>query len=407
MGGQPGQPSGQFASAIGQDRLVRKETSLGIIRAKEPPQDHIGLQLVPWLEVATDDVVFSYLGGLTDGLAPARAETAEAELAQKDENAMGQGRASVIDWSLKDHYTASDVNRARDLARMVEQLNSGQLPLFAQSATEDWAGKISRDRNLRRRKLDNRIEKLILDALANGTIVYDDGKIKFAVDYGRPANQQAGNAANDVPAKYKTDITDGVWDISGTTFDPYRTFLGVSEYMYDTYGVHMDRVIGSKRAFNTFINSDKFIQRAGLGFAMNSANAQVAPDPLYLMDGWGPEAARALVQRNTDITFIEADAVYRTRPIGSSIITNTRFWPETRLVFLPRDADMSDIDGTALGFGKTLTAPHPEGNWQSGFYEWERSTIDPWGQDMGNGVKAFPVFPYMEYSFAVDVVLPS
>lgn len=397
----------EHASAIGQDRLVRKETSLGIIREKAPPLDHIGLQLVPWLEVATDDVIFNYLGGLTDGLAPARAETAESELAQKDENALGQGRASVIDWALKDHYTASDVNRARELAKMVEQLQSGSLPLYAASAVEDWAGKITRDRNLRLRKLDNRIEKLICDSLSAGTIVYDDGKIKFTVDYGRPATQSAGNAANDPATKYKTDILNGSWDISGTTFDPYRTFLGVSEMMYDLYGVHMDRVIGPKAAFNALINSDKFNQRAGLGYAPTAGSATKAPDPLYLLDGWGPAAARALVEQNTDMTFIEANGVYRTRAIGSSTIVNTRFWPANRLVFLPREADMSDVDGTQLGFGKTLTAPHPEGNWAAGYYEWEQSTIDPWGQDMGNGVKAFPVFPYMEYSYAVDVVLPT
>jgi hypothetical protein len=54
-----------------------------------------------------------------------------------------------------------------------------------------------------------------------------------------------------------------------------------------------------------------------------------------------------------------------------------------------------------LGFGKTLTSPHPEGNWQSGFYEWERETEDPWGTDRGTGIKAFPVFPYMQYTFTM------
>jgi hypothetical protein len=60
-----------------QDRLVRKEVALGIIREFEPPQDHIGQRLfAPLQDVQSDDVIFSYTRGLTAGLAPARAEDA-------------------------------------------------------------------------------------------------------------------------------------------------------------------------------------------------------------------------------------------------------------------------------------------------------------------------------------------
>src|SRR6478735_7642130 len=112
----------QNASTIGQDRLVRKETSLGAIREIAPPTEHIGDSIAPWLPVETDDVIFNYLTVQTDGLAPARAEDAEAELAQKDQTTAGQGRASVLDWSLKDHYDASDVNRARSFQRIAEAM---------------------------------------------------------------------------------------------------------------------------------------------------------------------------------------------------------------------------------------------------------------------------------------------
>jgi len=66
----------KFASGgLSQDRLVRKEVSLGTIREKLLwPQTHIGLSIAPFLDVATDDVIFDYIkGGLSDGLAPARA----------------------------------------------------------------------------------------------------------------------------------------------------------------------------------------------------------------------------------------------------------------------------------------------------------------------------------------------
>ena len=51
-----------------------------------------------------------------------------------------------------------------------------------------------------------------------------------------------------------------------------------------------------------------------------------------------------------------------------------------------------------------LTSPHPEGNWQPGFYEWEQETKDPWGLNRGTGVKAFPVFPHMDLTFTMDVL---
>lgn len=401
-GGDPSQFTN--ASPLGQDRLVRKEVSLGAIREMEPPQNHLGDQLAPWLEVAADDVIFDYLTVQTDGLAPARAEDAESELAQKDEQAPGQGRASVIDWSLKDHYDASDVNRARELNKIIEAMQSGSLPLTVTTALEDWQGKLARDRAKRRRKLDNRREKLIMDSLSSGLVAYDDGKIKFAIDWSRPDNQKAGNAANDHAS---AGIVDGVFDMSGTTFDPIRFINEVNEFMFDTYGVRCDRILGGRKAFNAFVNSDKFNQRAGLGYAPQGGNAQAAPDPLYLLDGWGPEAARRVVENTTGVKLIEADHVYRTRPIGSNTVTANRFFPANRLVFLPALADLGEIDDTQVGFAKTLTSPHPEGNFTPGFYEWEKSTTDPWGQDVGNGVKMFPVFPHMEFTFAVDVILPA
>ena len=396
----------QNASTIGQDRLVRKETSLGVIREIPPPADHIGDSLAPWLPVETDDVIFDYLTVQTDGLAPARAEDAESELAQKDQTMAGQGRASVIDWSLKDHYDASDVKNARDLNAVAEQLRGGTLPLLVQSQLTDWRTQVANDRKLRRRKLDNRRELLIMQALSTGQIVYNDGKIKFSVDYGRPAAQSAGNAAFDLA---KAGITDGVWNISSATgdFDPIRFFTELSNWFFDTYGVRLGSAIGSKKIFNSFWLSDKFSQRAGLGAAYSGTGVAEAPDLLYATAGWSPNAARAVVEASTGVTLREYDAVYRTRPVGSNTVTANRFLPATRLILLPNMDDLSEVAQTRIGFGKTLTSPHPEGNWQAGFYEWERSTVDPWGQDVGNGIKMFPVFPHLEYTATVDVTLPA
>lgn len=378
------------------DRLVRKETALGVVREIVPPQNHIGLSTIaPWLEVATDDVIFDYAKGLTDGLAPARAEDAESELAQKDDTFVGTGRASVIDWSLKDHYVASDVSRYREALLIAEQTRDTlSLPLTVSSMTEGFLARVARDTARRRRKLDNRLEWLIMSAISTGSIAYNDGKINFSVDFGRPAAQKAGDLANDLAV---AGVTDGAINFSGTTHDPIGFILGVQQYMYDTYGVRMTRAIASRKFLNSLWKSDKF--RPITGFTDASA------DPRYLVPGWGPQAAVRAVQDATGLTFIEYDSVYRTRPIGSNTVTNNRFLPENRVVFLPDEGDLAEYDDTSIGFAKTLTSPHPMGNWSPGFYEWERETTDPWGHDIGTGVKAFPVFPHMYLTYAVNVTL--
>lgn len=371
------------------DRLIRKEVSLGTLREMEPPLTHIGLSLCPWMEVATDDVIFDYAKGLTDGLAPARAEDAESELAQKDLMFGGTGRAAVIDWALKDHYSASDVTRYRESLLVQSRLgvNSVALPMTVDGPVEEFRGKVARDDALRRRKLDNRVEKMIMDALSTGAIAYNDGKIMFSVNFGRPANQH-----NQAPAG-------GLW--STTTSDPIGDILAVQTFMYDTWGVRIRRAITSRKVLSSMINSDRFVARSGLAISPITGGTKL--DPFYLIDGWGPEAARAVVERATGCKFEEYDSVYRTRTVGSTTITNNRFTPQNQVIFLPDPADVAELDD-AIGFGRTLTSPHPEGNWTPGFYEWEEETRDPWGLNRGTGVKAFPVFPHMELTFTMNAI---
>jgi hypothetical protein len=373
--------------AFPQDRLIRKEEALGMLREIVPPQDHIGIQLVPWLEVASDDVIFDYAVGLAEGMAPARAEDAESELAQKDVLFAGQGRAAVIDWALKDHYNASDVNRYQEILRIVDQIQGGNLPLEMSNILGDFQATVTRDDALRRKKLDNRIEWLIMTGLSDAGISYNDGRIKFTVDFGRPAGQV-------VTKNYST-----------TSHDPIGDILRMQEFMFDQYGIRMDRAITSRRVINTFMNSDRFLSRSG--FVVGGTPSSTI-DPNYVLDGWGPNAALELVKRATNVDFIEYDSVYRTRPVGSKITTVNRFLPENRIIFLPNQEDVNSFDETQIGFGKTLTSPHPEGNWTAGYYEWEKETgPDPWGRDRGTGVKAFPVLPHMDLTAVFDITLPA
>lgn len=371
-----------------QDRLIRKEVALQTIRAIEPPQAHIGLQLVPFKSVPSDDVIFDYAKPDVTGLAPARAEDAESELAQKDTVFGGTGRAAILDWAQKDHYTASDVMRYREQSLIEARLgglNGISLPLSVGSPLEDLRAKFARDDAARRRRLDNRIEWLIMTALSTGGITYNDNKIKFTVDFGRPAGQH-----DQAPAG-------GLW--TTTTSDPIGDVKAVVQYMEDTYGIRITRAMTSQKVINAMVNSDRFVARTGLVVG-GTPSSPIDLD--YVAPGWDAEGARRVLEAATGVSFFPYDAVYRTRPIGSTTFTLNRFFPQNKILFLPDPAQIEELeDGDGLGFGKTLTSPHPEGNWESGFYEWERETEDPWGTDRGTGIKAFPVFPYMQYTFTM------
>jgi hypothetical protein len=380
------------ASPIGLDRIIRRETMVGIVREIVPPQDHIGLQLCPWLEVDTDDVIFGYAQGTADGLIPARAEDAEAELAQKDDTFLGQGRASVIDWSVKDHYDPSDVARAREWLRIQELMRDGEaLPLTAGSAQADFAARLVRDAGRRRRKLDNRLEWLVMSALSTGAIAYNDGRIKFAVDFGRPTAQTI------VPGGTLGTATMGTaW--SNTNSDPIGDIIKIQDYMFGLYAVRIKRAIMSRKTINMIMNSDRFLARSGI---VVGGTPSSTIDPKYVIDGWGPTAAMAIVQQQTGLEIIEYDSVYRTRTVGSNTYVNNRFLPEGQIIFLPDEGDMNAFDDTDIGFGKMLTSPHPANNWAPGIYNWDHEYgVDPWGYDQGTGVKAFPVFPHMDLTLS-------
>lgn len=372
---------------LSQDRIIRKEVALGVVREIPPPLTHIGLSLAPFMSVESDDVIFSYVTPDVDGLAPARAEDAESEMATKDDT-VGTGRASIVDWAIKDHYDPSDVTRYREFARLAElAAGGGSFPLTLGRMTEDFPGKIARDTRLRRRKLDNRIEWLVMEALFKGAITYNDNKIKFVVDYGRPGGQTDAAPAG------------ALW--SSTTSDPIGDIIAMQEYMRNTHGItSMNRAITSRKVVLSILNSDRFAARSGLAGATGSKPI----DPRYLIDGWGEAAALAVLERATGVQFQVYDSVYRTRALGSTTTVNNRFTADDRILFMPSDNDLSELDDTLIGFGKTLTSPHPEGNFTSGFYEWERDTVDPWSHDRGTGIKAFPVFPHLETTYVMQVL---
>ena len=385
---------------LDQNRLVAKEVGLGAIREILLPDDFIQGDICPMKEVQSDDVIFSYIAPDVSGLAPARAEDAESELAQKDDT-VGSGRASLIDWAIKDHYSASDVSRYREYLRLAALAADGSFPLTVTSMTEDFASQVARDTRLRRRKLDNRLEWLAIEGAWTSTIDYNDGKISFSVDYQRPDEQQGGTADVLIGGD-----DSGTWQGTGnywteTDSDPISNLNDLNDYMYDTHGLRLDHGYASPRALRNILNSDKFAARSGLAAAGGPSGASI--DPNYVIENWGWQAAQAVVERATGITLLPYEGIYRTRDLGSTTTVVNRFADERDILLLPPDNIINEI--SELGFGKMLTSPHAEGNWTSGYYEWEKDTgPDPWGHDMGTGIKAFPVYPHLEFSAVMRVL---
>lgn len=373
------------AGAIPTDRLIRAEVALGIVREIVPPESHIGLSsIAPFYNVPTDDVIFAYMNGSTTGLAPARSEDAESELYQVDDGFAGEGRASIIDWAIKSHYTASQINRYREYVQMVEAMQqTGNVPLTIQSPLNQFQEKLARDRIERRRRIDNRLEQLIISSIADGRVAYNDGKTTYEVDWQRPADQHAQEPAS------------GAYD--GESHDPINDIIKVSDFMYDTYGVRPTRMIAPAKFLNTFFRSGKFIHAAGF----KPGDGMTGDDLPYVFEGFGPQAALDMVQRVTGVAIESYDSVWRTR--GESGVVANRYLDENRVIFLPNESDISEYDSSPIGFGKTLTSPHPMGNWTSGYYEFEYSTTDPWAHSVGDGIKAFPVFPHMELTYTWEV----
>lgn len=357
-------------------RLIQKDVMLGLLRELEPPQQHIGQTLLPMQNVENDEVIWDAVKGLMAGLAPARAMDAESELQQSDE-VIGTGKASIIDWAVKDRWSASDVARFREITAFA---GASAIPRTVSSITEDFQAKMARKAAKRRRQLDNRLEWLTWAAIKDN-VTYNDGKINFSVSYGIPADQKDVVATN-----YWSDATLG---------DPIGNVLAWRELVRNRTGVELSRVVTSRKVLFQAMNNAKFAQLFS------------GQNPFYMLSNdFGIETATEKLAKATDMSWEVYDAQYRTRPFGSSTITNTRFTDDRYVYMFPDAGDLVAYSGgdNGLGLGHMLSSPHPEGNWQSGFYEWEQERKDPWGIDTGTGIKAFPVIWAPEVLFNARVL---
>ncbi|AKC02747.1 major capsid protein [Gordonia phage Gmala1] len=390
MGLAPNAAADFSSGVVPLKELMARRVHLGIVRELTPPEGNIGLNFVPFMDVEADDVIMDYLRGTGSGLAPAVSPDAEAELFQDSDDVTGQIKASIMDWRLKSRYSATDIHQYFEAKQVLEDAakNGTTIPTTTLgSLTKKIDNKVARDTVRRKQALDNRIEWLIMKGLVDARIQYDDGKIKFDVDFKRPA----GNV--------KVDGVGGVdLDYSSDTHDPINQIIAQKQAAFDDHGVDLSRMLVSRKFANSLFKSSKFMPRTG--FAPSAG-----VDPKYVLEGWGPKAAIDIIQRECDVELIINDNVFRQRNPLTGVIQNVRYQPENEVLFLPNEAQIAAYDDTELGFGKILTSPHPMNDFNPGWYAWETETTDPWVRFVGTGIKAFPVLPHMEltYKWTVDL----
>ena len=381
-----GSGTSMYGYGMDHDRVVRKEVNLGVIREMTVPEDLIYTTIAPFMEVPTDDFIFDRVTPhFSTGMVPARAQNAESELAQHDFKAGGQARGSVIDWAHKDFYDATDVYNYRAAQDVLDRLGGTvNVPAYLQGSANDLASKMARDQADRVARIHRRFEHIVMTSLSTGTYVYNGTNISFETPWGQPADQR--------------NITPESGSYAADTHDPINDILKIQEDAFERYGIQFDRVLGSRKAFNTFFRSKKFIPRTGFteqqGIGMDDM-------PYLVGNAWGPQAGLDFVMQQTGLRPIIHDSVYREDGVAK------RYLPQDQLIFLPSESSIRAFDSTAIGFAKTCTSPHPEGNFTAGMYEWEDTQKDPWQLVAGTGIKAYPIMNHMECVYSMKLELPA
>jgi len=371
--------------------MHEKEVALGTVRDLPVDQRFLWPRFAPLLDKPADEFTFQVEVHGSDLMAPAADESAESET-YEDDTFFGEGRGSVIDWRINNRTKPSDVNNARLLEQAMAQYRStgAVIPTQFQAQAQQYSTKLTRDAIKRRQMLDFRLEWMFTQGLSTGAINYDNGKgFRFQTPFGLPVDQ-----LNQAPASTV------LWD-AGVDHDPIGDIDAIQEFMNDTYDISVDTMIISPKALRKMVRSKFFYPRTGLAIP-----AGIGPrDMGYINPNFGEQEAVNIITQATGIrNVVVYDAKRRVKALGAnSRPTMERFIPEGQVIFLPSIEAAGDLLGTEIGFAKTITTPHPEGNWSSGFYTFEEEGTDPWGVKHGTGIKAMCIFPAIWLSYSLQV----
>lgn len=376
---------------LNQQEAHEKAVGIGISRELPVDQSLIWPRIAPLQSIDTDKFTFEVEVDSSDLMAPAADESAESETYEND-TFFGEGKGSVIDWRVSTRTKPSDITNARAFDEAMRLFSEAGIvpPRLFQNQAAQLSDKLAKDRIERRRQIDFRLEWLVTQALSTGGINYADGKIRFETPFGLPVDQ-----LNQAPA------SGNLWNV-GVDHDPIGDIDAMQEFMYARYDITLDTMVISPESLRKMARSKYFYPRTGLAIP-----AGIGPrDMSYINPNFGQEEAVRIISQATGITnIIVYDAKRKVKPLGANTRpVPVRFMDEGQVIFFPSVEAAGGLLSTDLGFAKTLTSPHPEGDWASGIYTFEDSGVDPWGRKDGTGIKAMPVFPRIDLSYSMQVL---
>jgi hypothetical protein len=322
-------------------KILEKASMNAIVSELKPNGSYVGERYFPMVEEATDQTIWDVVTP-GEGIAGFRALDAEAKLMGRKE--FKQMAQSVADIAEKARMNVTDVRILRE---------AGEMPVVAGSMQESMARRAERRvaealARLRER-VDNRLEWARISAL-QGAISYDADGVKFAIDYGVPANQ--------------TGVTPSVtWDTvaTATPFNDLQTWM---DLVGDATGVVPGEMIVSKKV---------------LGYL--AQNTVVRDYFKYTNPIISVSDVTNIIQDRLALNIV----VYEARYTDSSNVVQ-RFLDEGRIILLPL---MSSLTGQER-FGDTAYVPHPHNNYTGSYYTWTDTKKDPWGIEVGVGLTALP-----------------
>lgn len=336
-----------------QIKIYDRDTLLATVREMRPTGAHIGGGLFPVESIGSDSVLYDVVTEVTGGLAEFRALDSEAELIGND--LYEQIKVNTADIANKKRFNVTDFRIFREPGQNLSQRS------VVGEMRKTQKTKVNKALRTLRSRVDNRLEQLRMNAIL-GTVSQTSGKTRFSVDYSIPSGQ--------------TGQTPSInWDTVATA-TPLDDLNAWCDTVEDTSGVRPTRLVLSRTALL------QVVKNAGYRDTFKQVGSFISRR----------KKAVDLIQAETDLEVTVYNGSYSTKS-KSNVVSVTKFLDNKKIILLPPYAP-----------GVTLVAPHPLADFESDFYGWEKTKEDPYSQEYGVGIVAFPVLTKAREVFNATVL---
>jgi len=325
---------------------------------------HIGEGILPYVPVATEKTVWDIVE--TDlGMAKFAAPDAESPLIDKLK--IEQAAATIASIREKERFIESDLRAMREAGELPLVKDNPQTLLAALRVEAEQ--RLRRSLNRQKTRVASRVEWMRWQAL-QGNITYDDGEIKFAIDYGIPSANQVTLSGTQL------------WSDT-TNADPLKNINDwIDTFIENRKGLSLTRMYCSRKILGYMAQNAKI--RSLLKY-----NSRVDPAAFG-----SPKQAKNLILNMTDMIEVHVfDSFYEATP-GA---TGSRFLPQNRIILLPPAL----VDGEVLG--DVADGPHAHNDYHPGYYTWTEKKKDPYTVFVGVGRECFPRIYHPDWIFIADV----